>query len=215
MQRPKQLGDTRVYVANADPKTAVHVRELLGFLDGYWLDRLAFVEQMRERLPGGERAIPLTRRAVDAQLEIAMEHMLARLPSAELVLPVFATDRTGLWDIVNQAIHLHAWDVGGIALPATVAGVAAARELVVREGVPVVLTSCCGQEQAAAVHVATRDDPDVPVAVSVPVGLLDDDGYDGLAILATSAKCCARRTVGCASSRTTSGPRSTSLRRSS
>ncbi|MEK7169697.1 MAG: transaldolase family protein, partial [Patescibacteria group bacterium] len=85
--------------------------------------------------------------------------------------------------ILRQARELNRWIPNAhIKLPITHVGLASAQQLV-SEGIRVNMTLCFSQEQAAAVHAATRGAKKGDVFVSPFVGRLDDIGENGMDLI--------------------------------
>jgi transaldolase len=106
------------------------------------------------------------------------------LPKGDISAEVYADINSSTEDLVLQGKIIAKWFPGVfVKLPITEAGLGAA-EILTREGVSVNMTLCFTQEQAAAVHAATKDkSQNTHVYVSPFVGRLDDIGLDGCSLL--------------------------------
>jgi len=100
----------------------------------------------------------------------------------DISIEVYADADTPAEQMVAQAREFGAWiESAVIKLPITTAGLAAAEQL--KEELPLNLTLCFSQEQAAAVYAATRGATH-PVYVSPFIGRLDDRGENGMDLIA-------------------------------
>jgi transaldolase len=103
-------------------------------------------------------------------------------------IEVHADHDTTAEDMLDQARKMSAWIPNAhIKYPTTTEGLKAAARSV-REGIRVNMTLCFSQDQAAAVHAATRGAAPGQVFVSPFVGRLDDIGLNGMDLIANCVR---------------------------
>jgi len=174
---------TQIYL---DSGSAVETRGALGrlgFLDGQTTNPTFFAKKnpdVRARVDAGER---FTRRELlDTYRGLAVE-ISSILPDGSVSIEVYADQKSTPDDLMRQAREMNGWIPNAhIKLPITAAGLRAAEELV-REGVRVNMTLCFSQQQAAAVHAATRGADPGQVYVSPFISRLDKRGENGFDLL--------------------------------
>jgi transaldolase len=105
------------------------------------------------------------------------------LPEGAISVEVYADALTTAETMLAQAEKLAAWFPGVfVKLPVTEAGLQVAHELSLR-GIRINMTLCFSQDQAAAVHAATRGAQKNHVFVSPFIGRLDDKGVRGIDVV--------------------------------
>lgn len=106
------------------------------------------------------------------------------IPEGKISVEVYSDLQTKEYELYNQAQEINEWFSGiFVKLPITPAGLATASRLVA-EGISVNMTLCFSQEQAAAVHTATKNAQNgAQVFVSPFIGRLDDIGQNGIDLI--------------------------------
>ena len=105
------------------------------------------------------------------------------IPSGSVSIEVYSDEKTSIEEMISQGKMMNSWISNAhIKLPITANGLAAAEKLV-GEGVRVNMTLCFSQEQAAAVHAATRGAKKGDVFISPFIGRLDDRGENGMDLI--------------------------------
>ena len=105
------------------------------------------------------------------------------LPSGSISIEVYADKNTTADEMLAQGRGMFAWIPNAhIKYPTTAAGLEAAARSV-KEGMRVNMTLVFSQEQAAAVHTATRGAKKGDVFVSPFIGRLDDIGENGMDLI--------------------------------
>lgn len=101
-------------------------------------------------------------------------------PSKSISIEVYADDMIEAETMIEQGRYMNTWIPDAhIKLPITHAGLLAAKALV-SEGISVNMTLCFSQEQALAVHYATKGAQPGQVFISPFIGRLDDIGVSGI-----------------------------------
>ncbi len=107
----------------------------------------------------------------------------ALIPNGSVSIEVYADEKTSVEEMVSQGKMMNFWIPNAhIKLPITTNGLAAAEKLV-KEGIRLNMTLCFSQEQAAAVHSATKGAKKGDVFVSPFIGRLDDQGENGMDLI--------------------------------
>ena len=106
------------------------------------------------------------------------------IPEGKISVEVYSDLQTQEYELYNQAQEINEWFPGiFVKLPIPPAGLATASRLVA-EGISVNMTLCFSQEQAAAVHAATKNAQNgAQVFVSPFIGRLDDIGQNGVDLI--------------------------------
>ena len=105
------------------------------------------------------------------------------IPDKSVSIEVYADEKISSEKMIKQGREMNSWIPDAhIKLPITSSGLAAA-ETLVNEDISVNMTLCFTQEQAAAVHSATKGAKEGQVYISPFIGRLDDDGYDGVSLV--------------------------------
>jgi transaldolase len=101
------------------------------------------------------------------------------IPTGKISAEVYADADSTVDELLEQAYKIAQWFPGiFVKLPITTAGLAAAQQLV-SDDISVNMTLCFSQDQAAAVHMATKHATNARVYVSPFIGRLDDIGQNG------------------------------------
>lgn len=173
---------TDIFLDSGDPTETALTVELLGFLDGQTTNPslIAKSPTVQEYLE--------TKKFTRAELfekykEIALQ-IQSIIPNGKISAEVYADTNSTVEELLDQAYKITKWFSGiFVKLPITDAGLAAAEKLV-SEGISVNMTLCFSQEQAAAVHAATKNAQNgAQVFVSPFIGRLDDIGQNGVDLI--------------------------------
>lgn len=172
---------TKIFLDSGDPHDTQSTLSSLGFLDGQTTNPslVAKNPHLLELRAAGN----LTHETLwDAYKKIVQEiHTL--LPHGAISAEVYADQHTSYEDMLQQARELATWFPGiYVKLPITSVGLRTA-ETLVGEGTRVNMTLCFSQQQAAAVHAATRGAVPGQVFVSPFIGRLDDQGIHGIDLI--------------------------------
>lgn len=168
---------TDIFLDSGDPAETVQTFELLGFLDGQTTN-----PSLIAKSPSVQEFLK-TQKFTHAQLfekyhQIALQ-IRAGIPTGKISAEVYADADSTVDELLDQAYQIAQWFPGiFVKLPITTAGLAAAQQLV-SDDISVNMTLCFSQDQAAAVHSATKHAKTAKVYVSPFIGRLDDIGQNG------------------------------------
>jgi transaldolase len=171
---------TKLFLDSGDPAESRQAKELLGRLDGQTTNPslIAKNPDLRRRIDSGDR---LTREEANEFYKKTLQE-IAEVTDGPLSVEVYADEKSSPDDLYRQAMVMCEWVTNAyIKYPTTAAGLEAA-ERTVAEGIPVNMTLCFTQEQAAAIYSATRATKQ-PAFVSPFVGRLDDRGENGMELI--------------------------------
>ncbi len=169
---------TNIFLDSGDPKETRQADLMLDHLDGQTTNPslIAKSPDVQEFL----KTAKFKRDDLfDKYRQIAFEiHDI--LPDGKISAEVYSDLNTEEYELYNQAQEIAEWFPGiFVKLPITKAGLATASRLV-GEGISVNMTLCFSQDQAAAVHAATKNaQGGAKVYVSPFIGRLDDIGQNG------------------------------------
>ncbi|MCR4279600.1 MAG: transaldolase [Candidatus Zambryskibacteria bacterium] len=180
MSKPQYLS-AKIFLDSGDPAETYAALSMLGFLDG---------QTTNPSLVAKNPEIIELSNHHQLKLEILWEkykditrEIHSLIPSGSVSVEVYADRSTNYENMLAQGKGLNSWFPGVfIKLPATLTGLQAARTLV-SQGMNVNITLCFSQEQAAAVHSATKGAKLGQVYVSPFIGRLDDIGLEGLDLI--------------------------------
>src|SRR5215813_10318724 len=175
--RPK----TKILVDGGDPDETLRVKKLLGFVDGQTTNPslIAKNPEIQQRIASGHS---LTSQEEKDEYRRIVQAISPLVGDAGVSIEVFADVDTKAEEMLAQGEEMFSWIPNAyIKYPCTREGLRAA-EISVRRQICVNMTLCFSQEQAAAVHAATRGSRE-PVYVSPFVGRLDDHGENGIDLL--------------------------------
>jgi len=184
--RPKNL-KTRIFLDGGDPQETKEAIELLGFLDGQTTNPTLISKNpgVKDRLEQGRY---FSEEEIFENYARIVGEISKRIPEGSISVEVNADGRTTVEEMLSQARKMFAWIPNAhIKFPTIREGLGAAH-LAVKENMRVNMTLCFTQEQAAAVHAATKGAPKGDVFVSPFVGRLDDMGFDGMELVANISK---------------------------
>jgi transaldolase len=174
MTRPK----TKILVDGGDPQETLHVKQLLGFVDGQTTNPslIAKNPHIRELIASGRR---LSNKEELDEYKRIVQTISPLVGDAGVSIEVFADEKTTAQEMLDQGREMYTWTPNGyIKYPCTTEGLRAA-QMSVGQGMRVNITLCFSQQQAAAVYAATKGTKE-PVYVSPFVGRLDDIGQNGM-----------------------------------
>lgn len=171
---------SKIFLDGADPKESKKAKGILGFLDGQTtnptlLAKNPEVQEMRGK--GGKFS---EKELYSFYQKVIRE--IAEITSGPISIEVYADKETKAEDMLKQAREMVRWIPNAcIKIPITKEGLKAAK-IAAEEGIPINMTLCFSQEQAAAVYSATKG-AKAPVFVSPFVGRLDDRGENGMNLI--------------------------------
>jgi transaldolase len=174
MTRPK----TKILVDGGDPQETLHVKQLLGFVDGQTTNPslIAKNPHIRELIASGRR---LSNKEELDEYRRIVQTISPLVGDAGVSIEVSADEQTTAQEMLDQGREMYTWTPNGyIKYPCTTEGLRAA-QMSVGQGMRVNITLCFSQQQAAAVYAATKGTKE-PVYVSPFVGRLDDIGQNGM-----------------------------------
>ncbi len=180
--RPQKL-KTRIFLDGGDPEETKKLLSLLGFLDGQTTNPTLIAKnpEARKRLEKGSR---FSEKEILDFYRNVVTTLSGLLPTGSVSVEVYADAATPAAGMLKQGKEMFAWIPNAhIKFPTSHEGLAAS-EQAVKEGLRVNMTLCFSQEQAAAVHAATRGAKKGQVFVSPFVGRLDDLGENGMDLIA-------------------------------
>ncbi len=173
---------SKIFLDSGDPKETREIISLLGFLDGQTTNPTLIAKnpKAQKRLAEGKK---FTSEEIWDFYRGVVGEISGLIPRGSVSIEVYADADTTAKTILRQARELNRWIPNAhIKLPITHVGLASAQQLV-SEGIRVNMTLCFSQEQAAAVHAATRGAKKGDVFVSPFVGRLDDIGENGMDLI--------------------------------
>ena len=169
---------SKILVDGGDPAETARVKNLLGFVDGQTTNPslIAKNPEIQQRIASGHT---LSSDEEKAEYRKIVQSISPLVGDAGVSIEVFADLDTTAEDMLAQGQEMFAWIPNAyIKYPCTREGLRAA-QMSVAQKLRVNMTLCFSQEQAAAVHAATKGSKE-PVYVSPFVGRLDDRGEDGI-----------------------------------
>lgn len=180
--RPENL-KTSVFLDSGDPAETKEILELLGFLDGQTTNPslIAKNPEAQAKIAAGEKFSEQEVQDFYKGIVGEIEGLLGS--EASISIEVVADHETPAESIVGQAHEMMTWVAHPhIKIPITHEGLKAGEQLV-GEGVHLNYTLNFSQEQAAAVHAASRGAATEQVYISPFRGRLDDSGVAGAEII--------------------------------
>ncbi len=172
---------TKILVDGGDPDETLHVKELIGFVDGQTTNPslIAKNPEVQQLLKSGHR---LSTDEQQEEYKKIVQKISPIVGDAGVSIEVFADLNTTAEQMLAQGQEMFAWIPNAyIKYPCTHEGLRAAH-VSVEKGIRVNMTLCFSQDQAAAVYSATRGTKD-PVYVSPFIGRLDDQGQNGMDVV--------------------------------
>jgi len=176
--RPK----TKILVDGGDPDETRRVKTLLGFVDGQTTNPslIAKNPKVQQRIAAGHKLDPMEEKE---EYKKIVQRISPLVGDAGVSIEVFADLNTTAEEMLRQGREMFGWIPNAyIKYPCTHEGLRAV-EASVRDGIRVNVTLCFSQQQAAAVYCASRGTKQ-PVYVSPFIGRLDDQGENGMDVVA-------------------------------
>lgn len=171
---------SKIFVDGGDPKETKEIKDILGSVDGQTTNPTLIAKnpEAKERIERGER---FNKEEINLfYKDIVIE--IAKFTKGPISIEVYADKDTKAEEMLDEARKLHGWTENAyIKIPIIKEGLKAAQEAV-KENIPINMTLCFSQEQAAAVYAATKGTRK-PVFVSPFIGRLDDRGEDGMSLI--------------------------------
>lgn len=180
--KPQDL-KTRIFLDGGDQAETEDILSRLGFLDGQTTNPTLIGKnpEVRKRLEQGSKFT--AGELLDFYGEVVTDISL-RIPQGSVSVEVFADASTSAETMLRQGVQMFSWIPNAhIKFPTSLEGLKAA-EQAVKEGLRVNMTLCFSQQQAAAVHAATRGAKRGEVFASPFIGRLDDRGENGMDVIA-------------------------------
>ncbi len=174
MNRPK----TKILVDGGDPQETLHVKQLLGFVDGQTTNPslIAKNPHIAELIASGHR---LSGPEELNEYKRIVQAISLLVGDAGVSIEVSADEKTTAQNMLDQGREMFTWIPNAyIKYPCTTEGLRAA-QMSVSQDIRINITLCFSQQQAAAVYAATKGTTE-PVYVSPFVGRLDDIGQNGM-----------------------------------
>ncbi len=179
--RPENL-HTNIYLDSGDPAETKEMLDLLGFLDGQTTNP-TLVTRNPEAKRHLEEQGGFTKEELLGFYRDIVQEVSELLPDKSVSVEVAADCCQDVDAMLREGREMNSWIPNAhVKLPTTTEGLTAA-ETLIGEGVRVNQTLCFTQEQAAAVHAATREADDGDVYVSPFIGRLDDRGENGMDVV--------------------------------
>jgi transaldolase len=179
--RPYNL-KTRIFLDGGDPQETKEIINLMGFLDGQTTNPTLISKNpmARQRLERGEK---FSKEEILNFYREVVKEISVLVPRGAISVEVYADPLTTADEMLRQGKEMFSWIPNAhIKFPSAGEGLKAA-EMAVRDGMRVNMTLCFSQEQAAAVHAATRGAKRGDVFVSPFIGRLDDRGENGMDLI--------------------------------
>lgn len=172
---------SKIFIDGGDPDETLEAKRLLGYIDGQTTNPTLIAKnpQVMERIGKGDKftkdeLLSFYKRIVEA---------IAPVVDWSISIEPYVDKNSSAEQILTQAREMIGWTPKAwIKFPATYQGLEAAR-MAIKEGIRVNMTLVFSQEQAAGIYVATRHTEE-PVFVSPFVGRLDDQGENGMQLIA-------------------------------
>ncbi|MGD9032166.1 MAG: transaldolase family protein [Desulfobacteraceae bacterium] len=179
--RPDNL-KTKIFLDGGDPGETRSIIGAMGFLDGQTTNPTLIAKNpnVLKRLEKGDY---FREEEILENYKSIVNELSQLIPDGSISVEVNANQETTADGMLIQAKKMSSWIPNAhIKFPTTYEGLAAADQAV-KEDVRVNMTLCFTQEQAAAVHGATRGATRGSVFVSPFVGRLDGLGYNGMGLI--------------------------------
>ncbi len=176
------IHNSKIFLDGGDPNETKEIITLLGKLDGQTTNPTLIAKnpEAQKRLAEGKK---FTQKEIYDFYRTVVTELSGLLPKGSVSIEVYADRNTTADQMFAQAKEMWSWIPNAhIKYPTTTAGLLAA-ERSIQAGMWVNLTLVFTQEQAAAVHSATRGAKKGDVFVSPFVGRLDDIGENGMDLI--------------------------------
>lgn len=173
---------SRIFLDGGNPAETREIISALDSLDGQTTNPTLIARNpyAKTRFEKGEK---FTRREIMDFYRSVVTDISKLIPQGSVSIEVYADKNTTAEEMLKQAREMFTWIPNAhIKFPTTHVGLAAAEQSI-SEGMRVNITLVFTQEQAAAVHAATRGAKKGNVFVSPFVGRLDDIGENGMDLI--------------------------------
>jgi len=174
---------TRIFLDGGDAGETREIIGLLGFLDGQTTNPTLISKnpEARRRLERGEK---FSAGEILDFYRTVVSTISGLIPEGSVSVEVYADAGSTAETMLRQGKEMYSWIRNAhVKFPTSREGLKAA-ERAAGEGMRVNMTLCFSQEQAAAVHAATRGARKGQVYVSPFIGRLDDRGENGMDVIA-------------------------------
>jgi transaldolase len=174
---------TRIFLDGGDAGETREIIGLLGFLDGQTTNPTLISKnpEARSRIERGEK---FSAGEILDFYRTVVSTISGLIPEGSVSVEVYADAGSTAETMLRQGKEMYSWVRNAhVKFPTSREGLKAA-ERAVGERMRVNMTLCFSQEQAAAVHGATRGARKGQVYVSPFIGRLDDRGENGMDVIA-------------------------------
>lgn len=180
--RPENL-KTKIFLDSGDVEDTKRAIDILGFLDGQTTNPslIAKTPEAQEKLAKG---IKFSHEEINDYYRGVVTEISRLIPKGSISVEVYSDSDSLAVEMLEQGKEMQAWipENAYIKYPTTTEGLKAAANSV-EAGIPVNMTLCFSQEQAAAVYAATRKAGKGKVYASPFIGRLDDRGENGMELI--------------------------------
>jgi len=171
---------SKIFIDGGDPKETKETKDLLGFVNGQTTN-----PTLVSKNPEAKRRMEKGKKFSKEEINLFYKNVvneIAKFTNGPISIEVYADQNTKAEEMLNEARKLREWvENAYIKIPITKEGLKAAQGAV-KENIPVNMTLCFSQEQAAAVYAATKG-TGKSVFVSPFIGRLDDRGENGMDLI--------------------------------
>ena len=184
--RPQNL-KTKIFLDGGNPGETKELVEAMGFLDGQTTNPTLISKNpnVTKRLEKGHY---FTEDEILENYRSIVNELAQLIPDGSISIEVNADQNTTAEEMLSQARKMFSWIPNAhIKFPTVYEGLRAA-EQAVKDDIRVNMTLCFTQEQAAAVHSATRGGAKGSVFVSPFIGRLDGMGLNGMGLIQNIAE---------------------------
>lgn len=186
----ERLTKAKLLVDTGDPNEAKLVQQWLAEagwqgLDGATTNPSYFAKNpaVQKRIAAGEK---YTTKDLLAAYKDTVTKLSRIIPGGDISIEVYADEHTKAVEMVEQAEMMSRWIRGArIKLPIIGEGLKAAQQL--KDRLPLNMTLCFSQQQAAAVYEATKEARE-PVFISPFIGRFEDRGQNGAQLVGNIVK---------------------------
>lgn len=174
---------TKIFLDGGNADETKKIIDKLGFLDGQTTNPTYFIKKNPKVLEIVRRGEKLKQAELLELYKRLAQELSALLPKGSISLEVYVDKKATKQEIINQAREMYGWIPNAhIKIPIVRSGLEAA-EVLSAEGMRLNMTLCFSQEQAAAVHAATKGSGPGQIFISPFVSRLDKIGKNGFDLL--------------------------------
>lgn len=173
---------SRIFLDGGDPAETREIIAILGSLEGQTTNPTLIAKNpyAKARFEKGEK---FTKQEILDFYKSVVTDISSLIPKGSVSIEVYADKNTTAEEMLAQAREMRKWIPNAhIKFPTTHVGLASAEQLI-SEGGRVNMTLVFSEEQAGAVHCATRGAKKGDVFVSPFIGRLDDIGENGMDLI--------------------------------